>query len=58
MVKKMIDSQKENTAKELQRQYLKEWRSKNRDRVKIYNERYWQKKARRKEEAENVEENA
>lgn len=58
MVKKTIDSQKENTAKELQRQYLKEWRSKNRDRVKIYNERYWQKKARRKEEAENVEENA
>lgn len=58
MVKKMIDSQRENTAKELQRQYLKEWRSKNRDRVKIYNERYWQKKARRKEEAENVEENA
>ena len=58
MVKKMIDSQRENTAKELQRQDLKEWRSKNRDRVKIYNERYWQKKARRKEEAENVEENA
>lgn len=32
-------------AKNLRREYLKEWRAKNKDKVKEYNQRYWLKKA-------------
>ncbi len=32
-------------AKEARKAYLREWRRKNRDRVKIYNEKYWEKRA-------------
>lgn len=33
------------SAKELRRLYIKEWRAKNKDRVKRYNEQYWERKA-------------
>ena len=33
------------TASEARKAYLKEWRLKNKDRVKQYNEAYWQRKA-------------
>ena len=39
----------ENKAAAARRKYMKEWRKRNRDRVKAYNERYWNRKA---EEAE------
>lgn len=32
-------------AKELKNAYDRNWRSKNKDKVKIYNARYWQRKA-------------
>lgn len=32
-------------AKEARRKYKREWAAKNRDKVKAYTERYWQKKA-------------
>lgn len=32
-------------AREAQRQYNREWRKANRDKVREYNERYWMKKA-------------
>ncbi len=43
-------------ARELQRQYLKEWRSKNPDKVRAYAAAYWKRKAERKAtEAEQTE---
>lgn len=35
----------EERAKELQRQYLREWRAKNKDKVTKYNAEYWMRKA-------------
>ncbi len=35
----------EELARELRLNYFKEWRSKNKERVKASNERYWGKKA-------------
>lgn len=32
-------------AREAQRQYMKLWRERNRDKVKEHNRRYWEKKA-------------
>lgn len=34
------------TAAEAKRAYMKEWRAKNRDKVKANNARYWERKAR------------
>lgn len=36
---------KDISASEIRKAYLREWRAKNKDRVKQYNERYWQRKA-------------
>ena len=38
-------NEKKVSASEARSAYLKEWRAKNKDRVKQYNERYWQRKA-------------
>lgn len=45
MDKKLTDEQIHELAKELQREYMRLWRKKNRDKLKEYNERYWKKKA-------------
>lgn len=45
MDKKLTDEQIQESAKELQREYMRLWRKKNRDKLKEYNERYWRKKA-------------
>ena len=29
----------------LKRQYMKEWRSKNKDKIRAYNQKYWERKA-------------
>ena len=42
---KLINEQLEELAREIQREYLREWRKRNPDKVKEYNERYWRKKA-------------
>ena len=34
-------------AKEMQREYVREWRRKNKDKVRAYNETYWRRKAER-----------
>ena len=44
-------------AKELQRQYLKEWRKRNKDKVRRYNEAYWLRKAQKEGGAENAKAN-
>lgn len=40
------------TAAEAKRAYMKEWRSKNRDRIKANNARYWERKAKANSERE------
>ena len=44
-MKKLTDEQLEELAREKQREYQREWRMKNPDKVKEYNKRYWRKKA-------------
>ena len=51
----MLDPKTAERAKELQRQYVREWRQRNRDKVKSYNARYWMKKAEQEERDENAE---
>ena len=47
-----------NEALEARRAYYREWRKKNRDKVKVYDERHWTKKAQQqKEEASNGKDN-
>ena len=45
MDKKLTDKEIQELAKELQREYLREWRKKNPDKVKEYNQRYWRRRA-------------
>lgn len=42
---KLINEQLEELAREIQREYLREWRKRNPDKVREYNKRYWRKKA-------------
>jgi hypothetical protein len=42
--KRKKGSENMEEAKEAKRQYMKEWRSKNKDKVKAAQERYWTKK--------------
>ena len=44
-MKRFTDEQLEELARELQREYLREWRRNNPDKVKEYNERYWRRRA-------------
>ena len=46
----MIDS-KQNRARELEREYLREWRRKNSEKMRQYRQNYWLRKA----EAERVD---
>jgi len=41
----LTDKEIQELAREKQREYLREWRKKNPDKVKEYNKRYWRKKA-------------
>ncbi len=53
---KLINEQLEELAREIQREYLREWRKKNPDKVKEYNQRYWRRRALRelKEQQEDA----
>ena len=42
-------------AKELQREYLREWRKRNKEKMRVYRENYWLKKA-QQEEGKNRDE--
>jgi len=44
-MKKLTDEQIKELAREKQREYLREWRKRNPDKIKEYNQRYWRKKA-------------
>jgi hypothetical protein len=41
----LTDKEIQELAREKQREYLREWRRNNPDKVKEYNQRYWRKKA-------------
>lgn len=51
MVKKQLDK----AAAEARKEYFREWRKKNSDKVKKYNENYWRKRAKKSLEAEIVD---
>ena len=55
-MKRFTDEQLEELAREIQREYLREWRKKNPDKVKEYNQRYWRRRALRelKEQQEDA----
>ena len=44
-MKKLTDEQIQELAKELQREYLREWRRNNPDKVRKYNQSYWRRRA-------------
>ena len=41
----MVQSKNTDRAKELEREYLREWRRKNKDKMRQYGETYWLRKA-------------
>ena len=45
MDKKLTDEQIHELAKKIRREYQREWRKKNPDKVKEYNQRYWRRRA-------------
>lgn len=45
--RKEITSVKSEAAKAARRAYMKEWRARNKDKVRAMNERYWQRRAAR-----------
>lgn len=40
--------------REIRAQYFREWRARNKEKVKLYNQRYWRKKTAQKKEADNA----
>lgn len=48
----MTENEKKQAAKAAQKAYHKAWRSKNKERVKTYNENYWIRKITKLQEAE------
>lgn len=51
----MAEKNKNEQAAEARRAYNNAWRSKNKDRVKEYNRRYWEKRAERLKQSTNEE---
>ena len=53
-MKKLTDEQIKELAREKQREYLREWRKRNPDKVREYNERYWRRRALRELKENNM----
>ncbi len=49
----MTNQQMQDKARQERNNYQRQWRARNKDRVKAINARYWLKRAQRKEEAEH-----
>ncbi len=45
----MSNTQKQITADEARRAYYRAWRAANKEKIKLYNEKYWERKAERLE---------
>ena len=52
----MVEMTLEERAREERREYFRQWRAKNKDKVKENNRRYWEKRAAKKAEAESAQE--
>lgn len=50
----MCEKSIEEIAKTIQREYLNNWRAKNKDKVREANKRYWQRKAEKRLQEENA----
>ena len=52
ITKSVVIDMEPNTekARELQREYLRRWRAKNKEKVRRYNQEYWKRKAAEREE--------
>lgn len=44
----------DNLAVEMRREYLREWRAANKDKVKEYNRSYWERKAQERQNRQNL----
>lgn len=49
----MLHNEFEQKAREAQREYNKRWRARNKDKVKLYNQRYWERRAQREQSGGN-----
>jgi len=54
----MTDQQLQDKAREERNSYQREWRAKNKDRVRAINARYWENRVRQKEERRSKDEQA
>lgn len=52
----MVELTLEERARAERREYFRQWRAKNKDKVKENNRRYWEKRAAKKAEAEGARE--
>lgn len=50
----MLQDEMTKSARDAQREYLKQWRKKNPQKVRAYNAAYWERKAKQKEKAEEA----
>jgi len=50
----MEQKQQDNAVAEVRREYYRQWRSKNPDRVKRYNEEYWKRRAEKNKEGGKI----
>lgn len=52
----MLQDEMTKFARDAQREYLKQWRKKNPQKVRAYNAAYWERKAKQKKETEEAKE--
>lgn len=45
-----------NKAKELRQAYQREWRARNREKIQVYNKRYWERRAAAADQADREDE--
>lgn len=50
----MEDIKENEVAREMQREYFRNWRANNRDKIKEYNSRYWKKRAEKLNSTKNT----
>lgn len=48
----LLQCEYERKAREAQREYNRQWRARNKDKVKEYNKRYWERRAQREQHGE------
>jgi len=54
----MTEAERREKARQERNRYYREYRAKNKERIKAINDRYWEKKASEREGGESIAENA